>query len=546
MELRQYVGLVLKWWWLIVLTTLIAAGSSYLYSRALPPTYRADTTVLVGRILDNPTAGNTDVQSAANLAQAYVLLATQPPILKATAEAIGWPDSWQSLFFQIKASSSGNQLVMISAMADDPASAQKIANETAHQLILQGPVSSQQKQAEEQQTFITSQLAKIKLQIESTQNTLAALTNQAALENDPVKLSDLNTRISALQTKITDWQKNYASLSALLNSGSNLFVTVLAPALLPTSPASPNIPQNVLFAALAGLVLAGGAILLLEYLDDTLKGPEDTQRALSLTALGTISRIGGIHAPTDHLITLKHPRSPISEAYRVLRTNLQFTGIENPSGALLVTSGSPGEGKTITSANLAVIFAQAGRRVILMDADLRRPSVDRFFGLPNQIGVTSLFLGDAPSLESICQATAVEDLRVITSGPLPPNPAEILDSHRMTEILASLRAQCDILILDSPPVLAVADACILGSRCSGVVLVVDAGHTRTEAGRHTVEVLRQTGAKLSGVVLNKVNLGRARGYYNHSGYHGYYSSRDGGSGRNGHEPHEKQPSVPVN
>ncbi|HEX9077216.1 MAG TPA: polysaccharide biosynthesis tyrosine autokinase, partial [Anaerolineae bacterium] len=342
----------------------------------------------------------------------------------------------------------------------------------------------------------------------------------AALENDSNKLNDLNARISALQLKITDWQKNYASLSALLNSGSNLFVTILAPAQVPTTPISPNVPQNVLFAALAGIVLSGGAILLLEYLDDTVKAPDDVQKILNVPALGAITRIAGIHDPSDNLITLRHPRSPIAEAYRVFRTNLRFTGIENPSGALLVTSSTPGEGKTTTAANLAVIMAQAGRRVILLDTDLRRPYIHKLFGLSNSVGLSSLFLGDAPTLESIMQPTSVPGLRVITSGPLPPNPAEILDSNLMTEILASLKTQSDILILDSPPTLAVADAGILAAHCSGVVVVIDSGRTRTDACRRTLQTLQQTGGKIYGVVLNKLSTRRSGGSYS---YYYYYS-----------------------
>lgn len=533
MELRQYLGILRKWAWLIVLTTAIAAGSSYFYSRGIPRTYRAETTLLVGQALKNslPSASDPYYQpDTSSYAQAYALLATQPQILQATADAIQWPGQWQDLYYKVSASSAqGSQLLRISVSDNDPKVAKTIADEITHQLILQGPISEQQKQAEDQRAFVTTQLTQLKLQIETNQKTLTNLTNQAALETNATKLNDLNTRISALQAKIDSWQTNYANLSTVLNNSSSLFLTVLAAAQEPTAPVSPNVTQNILFAAIAGLVISGAAILLLEYLDDTVKDADDAQRVVKFPAIGAITRIANVQDLSDSLITVKHPRSPIAEAYRVLRTNLRFTGIENPSGALLVTSAGPGEGKTTTAANLAVTLAQAGRRVILLDTDLRRPTIHKIFGLSNDIGLSSLFLGDAPSLEGVLQPTAIEGLNVITSGPIPPNPAEVLDSKQMNSILESLRAQADMLILDSPPVLAVADASILGSRCSGAVLVIDSGRTRSDVCRRAVETLNKTNVKVYGVVLNRLAQRRAAGYY----YYYYYSSDEKKTRQNG-------------
>ena len=523
MELRRYFEILRKWFWLFIVTATVAMVSSYFFSRNITPVYRASTTVLVGRIVDaqpNYYGYADPSQTAQSFAQTYALLVTQPPILQATAEAIQWPDSWQSLYFKVSASTVSSQLLQINVSDTDPNRAATIANELAHQLILQGPISTQQKQAEDQQSFVTSQLTQLKLQIESSQRTLTTLSNQLALENDPKKQDDLNARVTTLQGKIALAQQNYASLSAIISNSSSLFLTILAVAQAPSTPISPNISQNVLLAGIAGLVLAAAAIFILEYLDDTIKEPEDATRTLGLSTLGVILRIAGIQKPMDQLIALKHPRSPISEAYRMLRTNLRFSGIDNSSSVVLVTSSNPGEGKTTTAANLGIIFAQAGGRVILVDTDLRRPSLHRLFGLSNGVGLSSLFLGDAPTLESIIQPTPVENLQLITSGPLPPNPSEILDSMLMKKVLAELRSQYDMVILDSPPAMAVADASILGSQVSGTVLVVDSGRTRTDVARRTGEMLRQTGTKMLGVVLNKQTSRRgSSGYY----YYYYYS-----------------------
>jgi non-specific protein-tyrosine kinase len=522
-ELRQYFGFFLKWAWLILLTTALAATSSFIYSRSIRPTYRAETTVLLGRVVDNPnapSAGVNDIQSAYNLASAYALLATQPPVLQATAEQIKWDESWQSLYFKINARAVSAQLLSITATDEDPHTAKRIADEVAHQLFLQGPIGAQQKQAEEQRTFVSAQLAQLKLQIETNQKLLANLNNQAALETNSTKLSDLNTRITAMQTKVDAWQTMYASLSTILNNTQNLFLTVLVPAGEPNTPASPNIAQNVIFAAILGLILSIAAILFLEYLDDTIKDAEGVQHILNLSTIGVITQMSGPHRGSENLVTLSQPRAPVSEGYRVLRTNLRFTGLENPSGALLITSAGPGEGKTTTATNLAIVMAQAGRRVLLVDADLRRPSVHSYMKLTNNVGLSSLFLEDGATPDQVIQPTQVEGLRVITSGPLPPNPAELLDSKQMAQILKTLRAEADMVIIDSPPVLAVADATIIGSRCSGAVLILDSGKTRTEMAKRAVERLRQTNIRLFGVVLNKLSFRRASGYYSYYYYYG--------------------------
>lgn len=530
MELRHYFQLLRKWAWLVVLVVALAAGSSYYYSRTIAPSYRADTTLLVGQLQQNASPDPSGVDVATNLAQAYSLLATQPPVLQAAADALNFPDGWQALYFHVQGSASGNQLIKISGTSNDPQLAAQIANEIARQIILQSPISAQQKQSEDQRAFVSGQQAILRTQIETGQKTLANLDNQQALENDPAKLQDLNGRIFALQTKIDEWQKNYVSLSALLNTDSGRFLTVLAAAQAPTTPVSPNILQNVLFAALAGLVLAGGAILLLEYLDDTIKSPADIESALaevnigsgSRSTLGTITRISNIHKQADLLIASKHPRSPITEAYRALRTNLRFSGVDATNMALLVSSAGPGEGKTTTSTNLAVVFAQGGKRVVIVDADLRRPSLHKFFDLPNNVGLSSLFLDNPPPLDQVIQQTSIQGLRVLTSGAIPPNPAELLDSRKMTDLISQLRAESDLVIFDSPPVLAVADASIIGSHCTGALLVVDAGKTRTELCRHAFETLAKNNVKILGVVLNKVSARRGSGYY----YYPYYSSRE--------------------
>jgi non-specific protein-tyrosine kinase len=206
------------------------------------------------------------------------------------------------------------------------------------------------------------------------------------------------------------------------------------------------------------------------------------------------------------LITLAEPRSPISEAYRTLRTNLDFAGLDQALNTLLITSPEPGAGKSTMLANLAVVSAQAGRKVILVDTDLRRPSLHSLFRLSNEHGLTDMVMDEAALSQPPLQETEVPGLRVLASGPLPPNPADLLGSQRMGEVIAALKAEADQVLLDAPPVVLVTDAAVLSTQVDGVLLVIGAGKTRREMARTAVQRLEQVNARIVGSVLAGVQL----------------------------------------
>jgi len=220
-----------------------------------------------------------------------------------------------------------------------------------------------------------------------------------------------------------------------------------------------------------------------------------------------------------NLITLADPRSPAAEAYRALRTNLMFYRVEHPVSALVMTSPTADEQRSEAVANLAVTLAQGGERTILVDADLRRPAQQALWGLPNDAGLTSLMLTrDAPLP---LQATAVENLRILTSGPLPPNPADLLGSRRMNEVIAALRAEADYVLFDAPPVLAVTDAAVLGLKTDGLLLVLRAGSSRRDHAARAKEELERVRVPLIGAVL--INAPRD------SAVSAYYTGGKGGA-----------------
>lgn len=214
------------------------------------------------------------------------------------------------------------------------------------------------------------------------------------------------------------------------------------------------------------------------------------------------------------IITISEPRSPISEAYRTLRTNLDFAGLAKTLKTLVVTSAGVNEGKSTTLANLAVVTAQAGRKVILVDADLRRPRLHQIFGLDNEKGLTTVMMDDNALITPPLQETGVEGLWLLPSGPLPPNPAELMGSRRMEEAIAKLVERADQVFFDTPPVVAVTDAAVLATKVDGVLLVISAGKTRREYARTAVQRLQQINARLIGTVLTNVQMGTGfRGYY---------------------------------
>jgi polysaccharide biosynthesis transport protein len=518
MELRQYLNVLWKWSWLVILAVVIAASASYFSSRAATPLYQTKTTLFVGPSIQNLNLSTYDLYIGQQLAQTYADLATREPVLKGVVDALGldWP--WNALAGQISASALQNsQLIEIRVVDSDPYRAKVIADAVAQQLIAQSPTNPNAI-SPEQADFTKNQLADLKDKILASQEEVIRLKQELDVTNSARQIQTLSNQIALEDQKVSNWQFSYSQLLLTQGSTSNK-LTILEEATIPRNPISPNIRMNVMLASALGLVLAVGGAFLVEYMDDTIKTPEDAMRVTGLPLLGAIMRIEGENY-VDKLITARHPLSPISEAYRVLRTNIQFSTVDHPAQTLMVTSPSPSEGKSVMLANLAVVMAQSGFKVIIVDTDMRRPVQHRIFQLTNRNGISDAILKPEIDIQLRLQDTTVENLRLLSSGSLPPNPAELLGSERMKHIIEELKTCADIVIFDSPPTLVVADAAILGSRMDGVILVNDSGGTRTAEAKGAVEELRRGRVNLLGLVLNRVPLG-GRGsyyYYNYSYY----------------------------
>ena len=336
-----------------------------------------------------------------------------------------------------------------------------------------------------------------------------------------------NTNLSLLQTTQSLYQQIYSSILtnlenvrlARLQNTPN--VVQIQPANIPEKPIRPRVLVNTALAGVVGLMLAVGFVFLKEYLDDTLKTPEEIKDVLGLTTIGYIAQMKYDDESKEELYVARQPRSPVSEAFRTLRTNLEFAGVDEPIRTILVTSPGPGEGKTTISANLAAIIAQGGKHVVLVDADLRRPRIHRVLGIPNRVGLSDVFRGHLDLKSAIHSFDGSEGMSVITSGSLPPNPSELLGSAKMIQILDELKEQTDVVVIDCPPSL-VADAQVLAAKVDAVLLVVYPGHTHIDSAKATLEQLGRANAKVAGAVLNRIP--RERGYY-YSGYQYYRRDR---------------------
>jgi capsular exopolysaccharide synthesis family protein len=345
----------------------------------------------------------------------------------------------------------------------------------------------------------------------------------------PVTGSSGNTtNLTLLQTTQSLYQQIYASILtnlenvrlARLQNTPN--VVQVQPATVPVYPVLPRTSVNTALAGVVGLMLAIGFVFLKEYLDDTLKSPEEIKDKLGLTAIGYIAQMKFDDESKEELYVTKQPRSPVSEAFRTLRTNLEFAGVDAPIRTMLVTSPGPGEGKTTVASNLAAIIAQGGKRVVLVDADLRRPRVHRVMGVQNRVGLSDVFRGHLELQGATQNYPGAEGLSIITSGSLPPNPAELLSSTKMIQILDELKERMDVVIIDCPPSL-VADAQVLAAKVDAVLLVIYPGHTHIDSARATLESLGRANAKVAGAVLNRIP--RERGYY-YGGYRYHYYRSD--------------------
>ncbi len=529
MELRDIFTPLIRWWWLLILATVIAAGFSFFAISQQPPQYYSSATLLVGSALTDPNPQYDKIFYTNELIATYVDIAYRDPVREAVMESLGLP--WLPGYTVTEVPNT--QLIEVNVRDTDPARAQAVANAVAEQLILQSPGKSSDDK--NRQLFIEDELDQMQTAIRDTQAEIDSRQKELTTQTSARQINELQNQIDAFQNKLDTLRWNYTNLLSNSQSGAVNTLTLIEPAKLPTSPVGPNDVIPVATAGLLAFILAAGAAYLLAFMDKTVKSPEEIKRLTGLPVLAGIPPIQGDEYP-DKLISVNQPRSPIAEAYRSLRTGVQFSVIDSTENtAIIVTSPSPSEGKSITSANLAVVLAQAGHKVLLIDADLRRPVLHKVFGVDNRLGLTELLRFLHPNdledtvvalLQQLARPTAVEGLSLLTSGPIPPNPSELLGSQTHRRLIKQLKEYYEFIVLDSPPTLIVTDAVVLSTQVDGVILVIDSEKTERNPLRLAVERLQEVNAHVLGVVANKMSP-RAEGYASYYQYQ--YSHKRGGS-----------------
>lgn len=524
--------------WLVALTLLVGAAIVLWYTLAQPPRYSTEATVSI-----TSTRPGGDPQEAVALADALAptlvaYMGTQTfayQVIQRTELSMTPADLLASVtVWHVP----GTHLLKLRAVSHYPQQAERIANGVAETLTAvtgeqvrlatdggSGPAGPEPTMVQD----VRDELQYYHDLAGDLRTRLAEYRSQPASTARDEGIALISSELMAVQQIINDLRAALAGMSGSATGAANAYiVSVLDPALLPIAPIARPLLGNLALGLLAALVVGMVLALVPESLDYTVATPEELEEALGVTTLGAIARIGqeSEDDPVERLVARNYPRSPIAEAFRTLRTNIRFARPDRPRGSILITSAQPGEGKSLVAANLAVAIAQEGRTAIVVDADLRRPTLHRFFGLPNRSGFTSLIMDGTLTIDEVMQETDVPGLSVITSGPLPPNPLDMLASQRAERLLSEIKGRCDTLVLDSPPVLSVTDSLLLAVHVDAVLLVANARGTRRDLIVKAHQTIRRSGVDVIGAVLNRVRQSDLGSYYSHY-YYGYYYGSPG-------------------
>jgi capsular exopolysaccharide synthesis family protein len=512
-DLRSYLGVIARRRWLVILTTLIFLGIALAVSLIPAPKYRVKAQVQTTGVNDpislifGDGGGDLDRQAASELAY---LNSTDVRFAAATAYNGSLDDSevYNVATQPVQGQNQNvtSSVVELSLVSSDPEDAATLLNVYANAYVELREI----KQAE---TLITQQdlvqnfvaqteadiaearrpISELEAQInagnasDADRARLDALRAERAAELDPLyaRLGELRGRINDLQFGVTATSSGNAQ--------------VLSAAGVPSTPVSPNIPLNIAIGVVFGLFLGAALAFVRDYFDDSVKTKEVVERFTGLSTLGLIPKVEG---GQSELITVTHPSAPAAEAFRSLRTAVKFLAVERQVRVVQVTSPSPAEGKTFCAVNLAVAFAQAGDRVVVVGGDLRRPRLERILDVPLTPGLTGVLIGDVTLPQAIQTVAGVPNLSVLPAGQPPPNPSELLSGERARRLVDVLGQTYDLVIIDCPPVLPVTDSLIVARMVDTSLLVTSAHQTSKRGLVRAVELLRQVNAPLAGTVLN--------------------------------------------
>jgi len=503
----------------VILATLVGGAAATLLSGSPTPLYRATAQLYVAPA-SNPTSAYQDVYLGQTLAKTYAQLATADVVLRPAMESAGFDslNTFRALteVSQLKDSS----ILAVSFRYTDPQRAAAAANAIAESFITQGRnlQTALQGSAASQ---LDEQITAVQADIKSFDTQIGELRTENATRPRP----ELQSQILQLDASRQSKQQTLAQLlktrddMRLGAARADNTVYLWQPATAPAGPEPVRAPINTLAGAGAAGFLTLAVLVGIAYLDDRVRNVDELRAKLKLAPMAEVVRAQTPGSLAGKLFLRDQPNSVESEAFRSLRTNVLFANVDRRPRRILLTSALPQEGKSVVSANLALAFAQSGTTTVLIDADLRRPSLHKLFNIKSSAGLTSLLMDMRGVASAVERFRVTEHLSVIPSGPLPPNPAELLSSGKMAALLKELAQIADeaTVIVDTSPVLAAPDAVALSTMVDGTILVVDSQRTHARVSRRALEALHSVRAVILGAVLNNVSAEQAYGfeYYPH-------------------------------
>lgn len=490
--------------------------------------YQAQATVLIGQFITTPNPDYVDIRTGMDLATTYVELLETRPILEGAIETLGLNYSAASIRAMVSSRViESTSLIVINVVNTDPVLAADVANALANELVQQSPTNLTLEQ-QNQIDLLNNQIAILDVQVQELRGRLAQISEQletASLESEIAQLNEERDvaleQLNLATANIGQFANTIAQIQQRTNS-----VTIVESAQPSTSPLGGSSLISVVLGTLVGVVAAVGLILIIEYFDDKIRTPEDAVRIMAIPILGTVIRFGQkSRSYKDMLLTKFSPTSAVNECYRSVRTNILYTVENEGSNAFVITSTMPQEGKTVTTSNLAVSMAMSGLKVLLIDADLRRPRIHDAFGLQNTVGLTTLLSAEVPqqtitpdeehrfdSLPDVFQKCAqivwANSLYVLTSGFVPSNPTEVLASTVMKKWsdLIQQTQFFDVILIDSPPALASVDSLVLASNIQAqVIIVLDRGKIRFSVAKRVKEQFSRLNVPIAGLIMNRMN-----------------------------------------
>lgn len=526
MELRDYLNVISARRGTIVLATLVVSLVALAASLVQSPIFEAESRVLIsekdtGAAIFGTVLPELSSQPERAL-QTQVQLVEVRPVAEATIRRLNLKQTAEQVLEVVTVSAVGQtNLISIKARASSPKLAADVANVMAEEYV---KASRDRKRASIQDAAeeVEDRLDRVREEILAAVDT--GTSDSAEAERD-IAVGTYTTLAEKLEE---------LRINEQLETGSG---TIVQSAVLQPTPVAPEPVRNAGLGLLVGLLFGTAMAFLLEYLDSTIKSTEEAEKVFGAPVLGVVPLERYERGVARQLTILDAPGSAAAEAYRVLRNSIDFVNFEHNLKTVLVTSATPAEGKSTLSANLAASLTQAGKKVVLISCDFRRPTTDQFFNVDNTVGLSEVLLG-THTLKSALQQPVDDRLLILTAGKMPPNPSELLASNRMKEVIESLEEWADWVIIDTPPILAVADPVSVARWVDGVLMVSKAGESTREAALKAVELLGKVGAKVIGVAIwgldeskNRPGYGYGYGYYT-GGYH-YYRSYYGVGAQHG-------------